>query len=253
MEISRDTRYIISPDTNQVVAITPVHPITNDLSNSGLFVSTNNKITYYDYSKRGYVSSQAIEQFVEGKELPPAQGQYYATLPMLYKINVSESSQRMVWYTPVYYQTGDYVDGEFYSTNINFHALYILDAKNEKIYGRAESKGNTAQMIVEAKTAYKQALEANNITDNIDIPDTGSESNFITVNITDKASYVANGNSYIAFKTNNTNYEVILASPEYLNTTEWLYALFDVKVGTIIQFEAVNTNGVWFITNIQSG
>ena len=249
LEISKDTRYIISPDTNETVAITPVHPSTNQLSNAGVFLSKNDSITYYDYRQRGYVSASSIEQYVESQEPQVAQGAYYSTLPMLYNVNVGNQT-RMAWFTPVYHKTQSYdSDGYLTTTNVQFRGLYILDAKKQEIFGRAylSDYGTTSNMIAAAKSAYRVAA----INADLGINTPANVTDLLTVNITQRASYVANGTTFIAFKTNNSQYEYLIASPEKLDQSDWLYALFDVDVGTIVKFTATRENNVWILTAIQ--
>ena len=249
LEISRDTRYIISPDTNETVAITPVHPSTNQLSNAGVFLSKNNSITYYDYHQRGYISAESIEQYVESQEPQVAQGIYYSTLPMLYTMNVGNDT-RMAWFTPVYHKTQTYDSEGFLTTvNVQFRGLYILDAKKQEIFGRAylSDYGTTSNMIAAAKTNYRNSVINADL--GVDIPSNVTE--LLTVNITQKASYVANGTTFIAFKTNNSLYEYLIASPEELSQVHWLYALFDVEAGTVIKFTAFRENNSWILTSLQ--
>jgi hypothetical protein len=254
LEISRDTRYIVSPDTNETVAITPVHPSTNTLSNAGVFLSKHDSIIYYDYHQRDYVSSESIEQYVESQEPPASQGEYYATLPMFYKVGVSAGETRMVYAVPVYYQTSTYnSDGDYYTYNVQFRGLYILDAKKQEVFGRAylaDNGGNTGAMITSAKNAYLSSLANAGLGG--DGPVNQTEDDSITVNITQIEQYVANGTTHIALKTNNSQYAIIIASPEKLALADWLYTLFEVEVGTIVKFKAIRENSVWFLTEIQS-
>jgi hypothetical protein len=249
LEISRDTRYIISPDTNETVAITPLHPSANRLSSAGIFLSQSNSITYFDYRSRGYVSSESIEQYVESNEPPAAQGEYYATLPMLYPVKVNNET-RMAWFTPVYHQTASTdVSGDVYSYNVQFRALYVLDAKKQELYGRAylaSVGGNTRQMVSAAKEAYKQAV-ANFLTgeNQTEVTD------YVVANITQKASYVDNGTTFIVFKTNTSLYQYLLASPSNLDVVDWLYALLEVEVGTIVKFKAIQLGNVWQLIELK--
>jgi hypothetical protein len=250
LEISQDTRYILSPDTNETIAITPVHPSTSHLSNAGVFLSNAEGITYFDYHQRNYTSAAAVEQLVESLEPPPAQGNYYATLPMLYPMKIGNET-RLAWFCPVYHAIYSTSTEGTYVTNVNFRGLYILDAKYETIYGRAYLAGSASAMVASAKNEYRQkVIEIIGVTPtepNQTIDD------FIYASITDRAEYVENGNSYILFRTNRTDYQLLLASPETLTRTEWFFALLDVNIGTIIKFKATQENNYWTLTTISQG
>jgi len=52
VERSEDTRFIIDPDTNELVALIAVHPTTSDQTLAGMFVIRHNSMTYYDFHAR---------------------------------------------------------------------------------------------------------------------------------------------------------------------------------------------------------
>jgi len=252
VQISRDTRYILSPDTNEVVAVTPVHSSASDLSGAGVFVSDASGITFYDYRNRGYRSSIAIEQFVESNEPQVAQGEYYATLPMLYPVSFGNST-RMAWFTPVYYQTAQYdSDGNVYQYNVEFRGLYVLDAVQQTVYGKSYLEGgiSSRNMVAAAKQGYRTAaLNAGLISG--EGQTNGSVDPYTTANITQKDSFVVNGTTQIVFKTNNTTFQYLLASPLVLSTTDWLYALLDVQVSVLVKFKAFQSGSTWVLTEIK--
>ena len=64
---------------------------------------------------------------------------------------------------------------------------------------------------------------------------------------------MSNGTSYIAFKTKNGLYDAILASPNRLPNKDWLFALFNVDVGSIVQFKALKENNAWILTELNKG
>lgn len=248
LEISRDTRYIISPDTNQTVGVTPVHPSANSLSNAGVFLSTAKGVTFFDYRQRGYISSEAVEQYVESNEPPASQGEYYATLPMLYPIKVANQT-RMAWYTPVYHKTSTLdAAGELYQTNVQFRALYILDASNQEVNGRAylRDHGSSFGMIAEAEEHYRAAVLGR------EIPSTNdTEQNITSVaQVLQKVTYVQGGDSYIVLRTNHSLYDVVIASSELLTPKEWVDVLLYVDVGSIIQFKTYQSQDLWYLTEV---
>jgi len=242
LDISLDTRWIISPDTGRTIAITPVHPASTDLTNAGVFLSTSSGITFFDYSNRNYTSTKAVERYVESQEPPAAQGEYQATLPMLYPIKANEET-RLVWFIPLYHQYSESNDLG-YEEIVQFRGLYIIDATNLNINGKAYlgDYGSTTSMIAAARGAFQQAYLKS-------IGAVGES--FAVVNITEKAIYSLNGETHIAFKTNNSTYNYLIAKPSLLNETEFLYILFEVDVGSELFFKAYELNDVWYITEIQ--
>jgi hypothetical protein len=246
LEISQDTRYIISPDTNETVAVTPVHPTSNHLTNAGVFVSTANAITYFDYHQRGYLSSDAVEQYVESNEPQVAQGEYYATLPMLYPINVNDNP-RLAWFIPVYHRIyTDSGDGEYYVTNVQFRGLYIYDSEKSNVYGRAylSDFSSSSAMVKQAKENYRASYLGTT-------PTNTTAEEFITAAITQKSSFVQDGTTYIVFKTDNSTYQYLYASPKILSSKDWLTSLLDVEFGSNIKFKVYKSIDIWYLSSIE--
>ncbi len=246
LEISQDTRYIISPDTNETVAVTPVHPATKHLTNAGMFVSTANSITYYDYHQRSYISTDAVEQLVESNEPQVAQGQYYATLPMMYPIKVSNQT-RLAWFVPVYHKTtSTNSNGDSVVTNVQFRGLYIYDAVKQNVYGRAylSDFSSASAMVKQAKENYRASYLG--VT-----PTNTTQESYINASVLKKSSFVQDGTTYIVLETDNTNYKYLYASPKILTSKDWLTALFDVTVGSNIKFQAYESNGAYYLSSIE--
>ena len=246
LDISQDTRYIISPDTNETVAVTPVHPASNHLTNAGVFVSTANSITYYDYHQRNYISTDAVIDLVQSKEPPVSQGENYATLPMLYPINVNNGT-RLVWFVPVYHKiTSIDSNGDTVVTNVQFQGLYVYDAVESNVFGRTylSDFSSASAMVKQAKENYRASLLG--VT-----PTNTTQEDFENATVLQKSSFVQDGTTYIVFKTNNTSYEYLYASPKILPSKDWLTALMDVDVGSNIRFQAYKSNDVWYLSSLE--
>lgn len=60
-EMTEDTRYIIDPDTQDMVALVCVNPVGNKRTLSGVFKATRSSIYYYDFRQANYISGMTAE------------------------------------------------------------------------------------------------------------------------------------------------------------------------------------------------
>ncbi|MCX8153830.1 MAG: hypothetical protein N3E52_05290 [Candidatus Bathyarchaeota archaeon] len=102
-EITEDTRYIVDPDSNEVVAMVCVNPVGNQRMLSGVFKATREGILFYDFSQENFISGMTAEDLVEGRLPKPATGNYYTMMPLLYTVEISRGIYRLAWYVPIYW------------------------------------------------------------------------------------------------------------------------------------------------------
>ncbi|MGQ4915729.1 MAG: hypothetical protein ACP6IU_13445 [Candidatus Asgardarchaeia archaeon] len=238
--ISEDLRYIQSPDTGKMQGIVTVHPYTSDRTLAGLFVINISGIFYYDYREYSYISGRSAMSYVESKLTQPAQGYYYATMPLLYPITVN-GKLRLAWFVPVYW--AQYTDEEEETGFIKFAGLGIVDAKDPSyIIVNTEIQGLNGPEIVEATKNMFKGLFGE-----VTQPSPTNNTVEITANVTSVYSYIQDGMTHIVLELNNATYQYIEGTPESLNATQW-YELLKTQPGDTIRATIQKTSdGRWLI------
>lgn len=82
VELSEDTRDIVDPDTEDIIAMVMVNPVANERTLAGVFKATRQGIFFYDYSQEEYISGITAEDIVGGKLPKPATGLYDTEMPL---------------------------------------------------------------------------------------------------------------------------------------------------------------------------
>ena len=220
--ISEDLRYIQSPDSGKMQGIVTVHPYTSDRTLAGLFVINISGIFYYDYREYSYISGRSAMSYVESKLTQPAQGYYYATMPLLYPISVN-GKLRLAWFVPVYW--AQYTDEEEETGFIKFAGLGIVDAKDPSyIIVNTDIQGLNGPEIVEATKNMFKGLFGE-----VTQPSPTNNTVEITANVTSVYSYIQDGMTHIVLELNNATYQYIEGTPESLNATQW-YELLKTRL-----------------------
>ncbi|MCJ7762151.1 hypothetical protein MUP38_01695 [Candidatus Bathyarchaeota archaeon] len=144
-QMTEDTRYIVDPETSDVVALVCVNPVGNQRTLSGVFKATREGIEFYDFTQANYISGTTAEDLVEGRLPKPAAGNYYATMPLLYTVETSSGNYRLAWYVPVYwYEESGEVDETVYLAG-----FAIVDASDtNKIALSINQEGVASAQIV---------------------------------------------------------------------------------------------------------
>jgi hypothetical protein len=207
-QMTEDTRYIIDPQTKDVVALVCVNPAENQRTLSGVFKATREGVLFYNLKQSNYISGMTAEDLVEGRLPKPATGDYYAVMPLLYTIEVAPGNNRLAWYVPIYWNEGT---GESDET-IYLAGFAIVDAQDtNKIASTINQEGITSQQLVQQTRLEYTRLFGVNVTMDIRV----------TANVLNTYEYVQDGSTHIILHLNNTTYPWIEATPKDLSAQQW--------------------------------
>ncbi len=222
LEMTEDTRYIINPDSNRVEALVAVHPVTSSRTLAGIFRATRTTVYYHDLSSYSYVSGDAAAENVVGQLTPPASGFYFASMPLLYPVEISPSQTAWTWYAPIFWVKGYWDDDDWYVfTDMNLHALALVDASNINRYYIQETGGAIwGEDLVRATREGYVSLFGATLSDKFEL----------TANVTSTTAFVDNGDTHILLGTTNSTYPYIEGAREWMNQTDW-YALLTIESG----------------------
>ncbi len=222
LEMTEDTRYIINPDSNRVEALVAVHPVTSSRTLAGIFRATRTTVYYHDLSSYSYVSGDAAAENVVGQLTPPASGFYFASMPLLYPVEISPFQTAWTWYAPIFWVKGYWDDDDWYVfTDMNLHALALVDASNINRYYIQETGGAIwgEDLVRATREGYVSLFGA-----------TPSDILELTANVTSTTTFVSDGYTHILLGTTNSTYPYIEGAREWMNQTDW-YALLTIEPG----------------------
>ncbi len=206
-QMTEDTRYIVDPETTDIVALVCVNPVGNQRTLSGVFKATREGIEFYDFRQANYISGTTAEDLVEGRLPKPATGDYYAAMPLLYTVETSSGNYRLAWYVPIYWNeaSGD-VDETIYLAG-----FAIVDAADtNKIALTINQEGvASAQTVRETRQKFVSLF---GVTNNL------AEFN---ATVLGKYDYVADGATNIVLNLDNSTYPWVEATPQDLSTVQW--------------------------------
>jgi hypothetical protein len=205
-QMTEDTRYVIDPETLDMAAIICVNPFGNQRTLSGVFKATRDGIYFYDYKLYNYISGMTAEDIIEGRLPKPAAGIYYAEMPLLYPVQISNDSYRLVWYVPIYWREGT---GELDET-IYLAGFAIVDAlETSKVVITMNEEGLTSEQLVrKTRLDFIKLFGA--------VTYVGIDSTVIS-----KYEYVEDGTTHIVLWLNNATYQWVEATPKDLPTVQW--------------------------------
>lgn len=206
-EITEDTRYIVDPETGDVVALVCVNPVGNQRTLSGVFKATREGIRFYDFSRENYISGMTAEDLVEGRLPKPATGNYYAMMPLLYTVEISAGNYRLAWYVPIYWYE---LSGEADKT-VYLAGFAIVDALDtSKIALTIGEQGMRSEQLVQ-----KTRLDF--------IKLFGAASAYLELDATvlGKYEYVEDGITHIVLHLDNATYPWVEATPKTLAPAQW--------------------------------
>jgi len=236
LEMSEDTRYIVDPETGDVIAMVMVHPIASERTLAGVFKATREGIFYYDYSKEKYISGITAEDVIEGKLPKPATGIYDAEMPLLYPVQIGEDTYRLAWYVPIYWREGTGRPDE----TIYLAGFAIIDAQDINIVSiEWAGEGLTSEQLV--RLTRLNFIKLFGIITYVELDTTVSE----------RYEYVADGTTYIALRTENTTYPWIEASAKDLPKQQW-YELLATKAGDHIKARIEKRGDTWVIIDFDN-
>jgi hypothetical protein len=231
VEMSEDTRYIVDPDTGNIVAMVMVNPIASQRTLAGVFKATKEGLFFYDYQQEKYISGITVEDIVEGKLPKPAAGYYNAEMPLLYPVEVSEDVFTLAWYVPIYWREGTGMPDE----TIYLAGFAIIDALdiNTVTINIAGSGLSSEQIVRSTRLDFLQLLGA-------------VTSVHLETKVEDRQEYVRAGVTHVVLRVANSTYQWIEATPDDLPNSQW-YELLSTEMDDIIAADIERHGETWTI------
>jgi len=230
-EMTEDTRYIIDPDTGDVVALVCVNPVGNKRTLCGIFKATRSGIYFYDYREANYISGMTAGDLVEGRLPKPATGLYEAEMPLLYPIQISPGNYRLAWYVPIYWREGTGEEDE----TIYLAGFAIVDAEEtNKIAIKMNVEGMTSEQLVHA--TKMEFLKLFGVTTEITV----------TAKVIGKYEYVEEGTTHIVLRLDNATYQWVEATPKDLPTSQW-NKLLATNIGDTVTVHVEKRGEKWIM------
>ncbi|MFQ6073834.1 MAG: hypothetical protein ACE5KC_01315, partial [Candidatus Bathyarchaeia archaeon] len=236
VEMSEDTRYIVDPETGDVIAMVMVNPIASERTLAGVFKATREGVYYYDYSKEKYISGITAEDIVEGKLPKPATGLYDAEMPLLYPVQIGENSTRLAWYVPIYWREGTGGPDE----TIYLAGFAIIDAQDiNSISIEMAGEGLTSEQLVWlTRTNFVKLF---GIVTFVELDTT----------VANRYEYVVDGTTHVVLQTENSTYPWIEATANDLPRQQW-YELLTTETGHHIVAHVEKRGEVWTIIDFDN-
>ena len=235
-EITEDTRYIVDPETEDVVALVCVNPVGNKRTLSGVFKATRSSIYFYDYRQANYISGMTAEDLVEGRLPKPAAGLYDAEMPLLYPVQISPGNYRLAWYVPIYWREG--IGGN--DETIYLAGFAIVDAEEtSKIAIKMSTEGWTSEQLVLATRL--EFLKLFGVITEIEV----------SAEVLGKYEYVEDGTTHIVLRLDNATYQWVEATPKDLTPLEW-NKLMATEKGDIVTVHLEKRGEKWIITAFEN-
>jgi len=232
VEMSEDTRYIVDPDTDDVIAMVMVHPVASERTLAGVFKATRQGIFFYDYSQEDYISGITAEDIVGGKLPKPATGLYDTEMPLLYPVEVSSGHFQLAWYVPIYWREGTKAPDE----TIILAGFAIIDAKdiNNVAINMAGGGLTSEELVRETRLDFIRLFGAVTYVR-------------LDTTVLNKTEYVRDGTTHVILHTNNSTYPWIEATPNDLPSQQW-YELLITEKGNHIIANVEKRGEIWTIT-----
>ena len=231
VEMSEDTRYIVDPETDDVIAMVCVNPVASERALAGVFTATRQGIFFYDYSMEEYISGITAEDIIEGKLPKPAAGFYDAEMPLLYPVKISDGVFRLAWYVPIYWREGTRTPDE----TIYLAGFAIIDAHDINLVSiNMAGDGLTSEELVR-NTKY-DFMKLFGVVTFVELEAT----------VLGKHEYVKDGTTHVVLNTNNSTYPWIEATPEDLPSQQW-YELLSTEPGQRIMVNIEKRGDLWII------
>jgi hypothetical protein len=236
VHMSEDTRYIVDPDTGDVVAMVMVHPVGSEETLAGVFKATRDGVFFYDYSQDRYISGITAEKIVGGKLPKPATGLYDTEMPLLYPVEVSDGVFRLAWYVPIYWREGTGNPDE----TIYLAGFAIIDALDI----------NTVSMNIAGGGLSSEQLVRST---RLDFLKLFGAVTYVQLNVTvsDKQEYVRDGITHVVLRVENSTYPWIEATPNDLPSQQW-YELLSTKMDNEITANIEKRGETWTIVSFDN-
>lgn len=237
-EMTEDTRYVVDPETKDVVALVCVNPIENQRTLSGVFKATREGVLFYDFKLSNYVSGMTAEDLVEGRLPKPATGNYYAVMPLLYSVEIAPGDNRLAWYVPIYW----YEESGGSDETVYLAGFAVVDAQDtNKIALNVNQEGITSEQLVRQTRLEFVTLFGGNVTTDIEIH----------ANVLDTYEYVEGGLTHLVLRLDNATYPWIEATPQDLLVQQW-NQLMSTKPGQAISAHVENRDDRWMMTDFSN-
>ena len=233
-QMTEDTRYVVDPETNDVVALVCVNPVENPRSLSGVFKATREGVLFYDFKSSNYISGSSAQDLVEGRLPKPASGSYYAVMPLLYGIETSPGTSRLAWYVPIYWYEGS---GELDET-IYLAGFAVVDAQDtSKLALTINQEGiNSEQLVSQTRIQYV-GLFSGNVTNYVEV----------SSSVLHRYDYVQDGSTHVVLQLDNQTYPWIEATPSDLSASQW-NQLISTQAGQTVLAHIEKRQDRWMIT-----
>ncbi|MGQ4911884.1 MAG: hypothetical protein ACP6KW_06890 [Candidatus Thorarchaeota archaeon] len=246
LEIHEDTRYIINPDSGRVEAMITVNPVTNTRALAGVFRATQEGVIYHDMSSYDFISGDAAIANVVADIPAPAGGRVVGAMPLLYPVQINSTFVKWTWYAPIFWMDGSYdEDGYYHISNMNLHALAMVDAGNADLFTWMALGGSLSggDLVYAVRSDYIALFGG-------EIEQQAPETFNLTATVDAKESYQQNGETHIVLRTSNSTYRYIEGIPSWMNSTSWYTLLFDIGIGDSFTATIHEVDGVYRIVAI---
>jgi len=226
VEISDDVRWIVDPDTNKITALVPVDFVGEAQTMAGMFKTADGGIEYYDTTGLDIKSGLQAQNVIESHILMPTTGAYEAEMPLIYPINGENA-----WFVPIYWRTAQ---GESTSAQatIKLAGLGIVDAVNLDHYTIVMTGEGYQGTALVAET--KRRFEAGAVQPSTEKTIAGTLSN--------RFSYVNNGNTIYVLTINQTDYAAYTQTLDFKTVSR----IEKLRIGDTVTI-VVNSNNNEFI------
>jgi hypothetical protein len=240
--MSEDTRFIVSPDTNQMVALIAVHPMTSTQTLAGMFVISRNSLTYYDFHGMDFISGNRAEDLAE-QGLATTTGTYFATMALPYSMGAAGAA----WLVPIYW-TSAVRDS---SGNLNITPQDTLTLAGARLINALDVSKTATVFVSEGYTGAALVRELKNRYQTVccGVTPTSSNQTQVTVTIKDISSYIKDGQTHLVIKTDNSTYPYIEATPTTISIDKWQALLF-LKPGDKLVATIQQVGNIWTIVDI---
>ena len=236
VEMSEDTRYIVDPETGDIVAMVMVNPIASQRTLAGVFKATKEGVFFHDYQQEKYISGTTAEDIVEGKLPKPAAGFYNAEMPLLYPIEVSEGISRLAWYIPIYWREGTGAADE----TIYLAGFAIIDALDiNAITTNIAGGGLSSEQIV--RSTRLQFLKLFGAVTSVKLEAT----------VEDAQEYVRDGVTHVVLRVANATYPWIEANANDLPTQQW-YELLSTEKDDMVVADIERRGETWTVVGFDN-
>ena len=236
VEMSEDTRYIVDPETGDIVAMVMVNPVASQRTLAGVFKATKKSVSFYGYQQEKYISGITAEDIVKGKLPKPAAGVYDAEMPLLYPVEISEGTFRLAWYVPIYWREGTRTPDE----TIYLAGFAIIDALDINAVTINIAGGGLSSEQIVRSTRFDFLRLFGAVT-----------SVRLDTTVEDKQEYVKDGLTHVVLRVANSTYPWIEANADDLPSQQW-YELLSTKKDDTVIADIEKRGEIWAIVSFDN-